>query len=104
MWGRSANWIEHLIANHKVYVCTIRTERVVTGQTQIWTGLPPSVLTANNPISKASVQMGASPDSPPRSSDRYPFALLDLVYSAVAGFISTTGSGITRRRRLRFRC
>jgi hypothetical protein len=27
----SADWIEHLIANHKVYVCTIRTERVVTG-------------------------------------------------------------------------
>jgi hypothetical protein len=20
MWGRSANWIEHLIANHKVYM------------------------------------------------------------------------------------
>jgi len=31
MWGRSANWIEHLITNHKVYVCTIRTERVVAG-------------------------------------------------------------------------
>jgi hypothetical protein len=79
MWGRSADWIEHLIANYKVYVCTIRTERIVTGQPQIWTGLPPAVLSANNPISKANVQMGASPDSPSRSSDRYPFALPDFM-------------------------
>ena len=31
MWGRSADWIEHLIANHEVDVCTIRTDRIVTG-------------------------------------------------------------------------
>src|SRR5260370_39430942 len=76
MWGSSANWIEHLIANHKVYVCTIRTERVVTGQPQIWTGLPPAMLSADNPIGETGIEVCASPDSPPRSSDRYPFALL----------------------------
>ena len=31
MWGGSANWIEYLIPNHKVDVCAIRTERIVTG-------------------------------------------------------------------------
>jgi hypothetical protein len=79
MWGRSANWIEHLIANHKIYVCTIRTERVVAGHPQVWTGLSPAVLSADNPISETGIEVCASPDSPPRSSDRYPFALLDLV-------------------------
>ena len=78
MWGRSANWIEHLIANHKVDVRSLRTERVVTSQTEIWTGLPPAVLSADNPISETGIEVCASPDSPPRSSDRYPFALLDL--------------------------
>ena len=79
MWGRSANWIDGLVANDKVDVCTMRPERVITGQPQIWTGLPPAVLTANNPISKASVQVGASLNASPRRRDRYPFALLDLV-------------------------
>jgi hypothetical protein len=35
MWGRAADRIDDLIANHKVDVCTIRTKRVVTGQTKI---------------------------------------------------------------------
>ena len=37
------------------------------------------MLTANNPISKASVQVRASPNASPRCRDRYPFVLLDLV-------------------------
>jgi hypothetical protein len=43
MWGGSADRIEKLIANHKVDVCTIGPERIVTGQSKIWTGLPPTV-------------------------------------------------------------
>jgi hypothetical protein len=78
MWGRSANWIEHLIANHKVYVCTIGPERIVTGQPEIWTGLPPAVLSTNNPISEAGVQVRTRPNGSPWRRDRYPFALLDL--------------------------
>ena len=59
MWGRSADWIDDLIANHEVEVCTIRPERVVTGQPEIWTGLPPAALSANNPISETAVQVCA---------------------------------------------
>ena len=68
MWGRSADWIEHLIANHKIDVCTIGSERVVAGQPQIWAGLPPPMLSADNPISETGIEVCASPDSPPRSS------------------------------------
>jgi hypothetical protein len=96
MWGRSADWIEHLIANYKVYVCTIRTERIVTGQPQIWTGLPPAVLTANNPISKTSVQVGASPNASPRRRDRYPFVRLDFVQCGLAASNSANKASTLR--------
>ena len=70
MWSRSADWIEHLVANYKVYVCTIRTERIVTGQPQIWTGLPPAMLSADNPIGETGIEVCASPNAPPHRRDR----------------------------------
>jgi hypothetical protein len=49
MRGSTADRIEDLIANHKVDVCTIGPERVITRQPEIRTGLPPAVLPADDP-------------------------------------------------------
>jgi len=79
MRGSTADRIENLIADHKVDVCTIGPERIVTGQPEIWTGLPPAVLSANNPISEAGIQVRTRPNGSPWRRDRYPFVLLDVV-------------------------
>src|SRR5215472_2381740 len=79
MRGRSADRIENLIANYEVDVSAIGPERIVAGQPEIWTGLPPAVLRANHPISDTGVQMSTRPDASSRRRDRYPLARLDFI-------------------------
>ena len=69
MWGRSADRVEKLIANHEINVCTIGTERVVAGQSEIWTRLPPAVLSTHHPISEAGIEMRSRSNGSPRRRD-----------------------------------
>ena len=79
MWGSTADRVENLVANHKIDVRPIGPERVVTRQPEIWTGLPPAVLSANYPISETGVEVSTCPDASSRRRDRYPCVLFDLM-------------------------
>ena len=63
MRGCSADRIENLIANYEIDVCTIGPERVVAGQSEIWTRLPPTVLSTHYSISKAGIEARSRPDA-----------------------------------------
>src|SRR5258708_32631675 len=79
MGGRSADRIENLIANHQVDVCTLGPERIVTRQPEIWTGLPPTVLSTQDSISEAGIEVCSRPNAPPWRRNQYPLALPDLM-------------------------
>ena len=77
MWRGTANRIDGLVADHKVDVGAIRTERIIAWQAQSRACLPPSMLRPDYAIGEARDQAGARSHSSLWCHDGDPVAIVD---------------------------
>ena len=77
MWRGTTDRIDVLIADDEVEIGAIVTEGIVARQTQIGTGLPPSVLRTDDSVSQRRDEPGACTNTSLWSHDGNPVAFAD---------------------------
>src|SRR5262245_13841322 len=75
--NRAADRVDHLVADNQVEIGAIRSERVISGRTNVRASLPPAVLSAHDIRRKCVIQPRTRPIASCRCLDVYPVARAD---------------------------
>ncbi len=93
MRHRAADRVDRGVADHEIEIGAFRAEGVVAGRADLRTGLPPAVLTADDPRIEALVQAARARNCPPASRSLPSRPRRMPRSSAAAGCNSTSDRG-----------
>ena len=85
MRDRAADWVDRLVADNQVEVCSIRTERVIAGHANVRACLPPAMLAADDMRLKCVIHLGPRPHTASRGLNVYPVARADPALAGSQG-------------------